>query len=155
MRYPCYRNTIGIPFVGFTDEQIGLTMDHVLNAPEGSVFILLMDLISARRSGAHAMVAIRSSHGTRIIPTNIYMSEEQFAEYTIPVYSRADFLDRITRGGFRLASLSAMQARAYAVLPFANVVSFSDCLGEGDGRRGSGAMPSSTQVNQCASGRCL
>lgn len=144
-----------IPILGFTEEQIGFVADFVLNAPEGNVFILLMDLVSASSSGSHAVVAIRSSHGTRIIPTNVFMSEEQFADYTIPVYSREDFLERLTRGGFRITTLSAMQASAYDTLPFANVVSFSDCLGDGMGRRGSGAMPSSTQVNQCASGRCL
>lgn len=145
-----------IPILGLNPEQNNRVADYVLHAPGGSVFILLMDLITPRGDrGSHAMVAIRTNDGTRIIPTNILMSQEEFATYTIPVYTRQDLLARISDGGYVIERLAALQASAYHTLPFASVVSVGDCSGDGASRRGSGEMPRAEMVNQCASGRCL
>ena len=76
------------------------------------------------------MVAIHTNDGTRIIPTNILMSQEEFAAYTIPVYTRQDFLARLVEGGYTLERLAALQASAYHTLPFASVVSVGDCSGD-------------------------
>ncbi|ETD27861.1 DUF1561 family protein [Helicobacter canis] len=145
-----------IPILGLNPEQNNRVADYVLRAPGGNVFILLMDLITPRGDrGSHAMVAIRTNDGTRIIPTNILMSQEEFATYTIPVYTRQDLLARISDGGYVIERLAALQASAYHTLPFASVVSVGDCSGDGASRRGSGEMPRAEMVNQCVSGRCL
>ena len=145
-----------IPILGLNPEQNNRVADYVLRSPGGSVFILLMDLITPDgRRGSHAMVAIRTNDGTRIIPTNILLSQEEFAAYTIPVYTRQDFLARLVEGGYTLERLAALQASAYHTLPFASVVSAGDCSGDGAGRRGSGGALRAEGVNQCASGRCL
>ena len=43
--------------------------------------------------------------------------------------------------------------------PYGNLltsfVSVHNCDGDGEGRRGSGDLPLSQMINQCASGRCL
>ena len=144
-----------IPASGFDAAGIDRGLDFILNSPGGSVFILLMDITaSSGRSGAHAVVAIRSQDGTRIIPTNTRISAEEFALFSRPLYTREDLLEHLTRGGFTLTALSLLQANAFHTLPFASVVSFSNCEGEGGERRGSGRMPRGELMNQCASGRC-
>ncbi|MDL0079105.1 DUF1561 family protein [Helicobacter zhangjianzhongii] len=145
-----------IPILGLNPTQNNQVAEHILRSPGGSVFILLMDLITPDgRRGSHAMVAIRTNDGTRIIPTNILMSQEEFAAYTIPVYTRQDFLARLVEGGYTLERLAALQASAYHTLPFASVVSVGDCSGDGANRRGSGGAFGVEGVNQCESGRCL
>lgn len=145
-----------IPILGLNSRQNERVADYVLRAPGGSVFILLMDLITPRgERGSHAMVAIRTNDGTRIIPTNILMNQEEFATYTIPVYTRQDLLARLSDGGYVIERLAALQASAYHTLPFASVISVGDCSGGGASRRGSGRIPRVEMVNQCVSGRCL
>lgn len=145
-----------IPASAFDTAGIHQGLDFILNSPAGSVFILLMDITApSGRSGAHAVVVIRTQDGTRIIPTNTRMSAEEFAHFSAPVYTREDLLEHITRGGFTLTGLSLLQASAFHTLPFASTVSFYNCEGEGDDRRGSGARPRANLVNQCLSGRCL
>ena len=145
-----------IPVLGFNQPQINRVVDYVLNSPRGSVFILLMDLtLPSGGSGSHALVTIHANDGVRIIPTNVHLSTQEFRNYVAPVRTRAEFLARLTEGGYSLVRLSAMQANAFNRLPFAKNVSFNDCSGFGDHRRGSRKRPRSALVNQCVSGRCL
>ncbi len=144
-----------IPVVGLTQAQINGAIDRLLNAPNGSLFILLMDIQTQGRSGSHAMVAIRAIDGLHLIPTNVMLSAFDFQEATRAIHTREEFLNSFHRYGFSLISLSLLQVSSFHPSFFANVISVNNCAGEGGDRRGSGSFPSSQSINQCPSGRCL
>lgn len=130
-------------------------VDSLFGAPVGSAFLVSLRLHRVGQEGGHAMVALRLQSGVVLIPTNAPMSAEEFSAFTMPMNGRGEFLQRFSAFGFSIDNISLISAEGVYMSAFAENISLNNCTGEGDDRRGSGAMPTSALVNQCASGRCL
>ena len=107
----------------------------------------------------HAVVLVRSSRGFIMIPTNISnITLSALTRYAQVATNPAELRTRLearARGRTSiLAALGLLEVREAPNLPFASALSFSDCSGDGDGRRGNNALPTAAALNQCASGRC-
>lgn len=107
----------------------------------------------------HTVVLVRAGRGFIMIPTNIsnitLSSLRRYAEMaTNPTELRARLTARARGRTSILAGLGLIEMREAPNLPFASALSFSDCVGEGEDRRGNNALPSAATLNQCASGRC-
>ena len=134
---------------------VARVVDSLFGTPVGSAFLVSLRLHRVGQEGGHAMVALRLQSGVVLIPTNAPMSAEDFSAFTMPLNSRGEFMQRFSVFGFSIDNISLISAEGAYINPFAERVSLNNCTGEGDDRRGSGALPTSAFVNQCASGRCL
>lgn len=134
---------------------VSRVVDSLFSAPVGSAFLVSLRLHRIGQEGGHAMVALRLQSGVVLIPTNAPMSAEEFSAFTMPMNSRGEFMQRFSAFGFSIDNISLISAEGAYMNPFAESVSLNNCTGEGEDRRGSGALPTSVFVNQCASGRCL
>lgn len=107
----------------------------------------------------HAVVLVRASRGFIMIPTNISnITLDILRRYatmaTNPTELRTRLQARARGRTSILAALGLFEVREAPNLPFASVLSFSDCTGEGNNRRGNNAIPTAATLNQCVSGRC-
>lgn len=120
---------------------------------------LLLFLPERETIMGHTVVILRTNEGIVMIPTNIRaLSLDALRRYMQVATNNAELRARLTaraRGRTSiLAGLGLIEVREAPNLPFASALSFSDCVGEGDDRRGNNALPSAATLNQCASGRC-
>ena len=120
---------------------------------------LLLFLPDRETIMGHTVVILRTNEGIVMIPTNIRaLSLDALRRYMQVATNNAELRARLTaraRGRTSiLAGLGLIEVREAPNLPFASALSFSDCVGEGDDRRGNNALPSAATLNQCASGRC-
>ena len=120
---------------------------------------LLLFLPDREAIMGHTVVITRTSEGIVMIPTNIRaLTLDALRRYMQVATNNAELRARLTaraRGRTSiLAGLGLIEVREAPNLPFASALSFSDCVGEGDSRRGNNALPSAAALNQCASGRC-
>lgn len=120
---------------------------------------LLLFLPERETIMGHTVVILRTNEGIVMIPTNIRaLTLDALRRYMQVATNNAELRARLTaraRGRTSiLAGLGLIQVREAPNLPFASALSFSDCVGEGDDRRGNNALPSAAALNQCASGRC-
>ena len=120
---------------------------------------LLLFLPERETITGHTVVIVRTSEGIVMIPTNIRaLSLDALRRYMQVATNTDELRTRLTaraRGRTSiLAGLGLIEVREAPNLPFASALSFSDCSGEGDDRRGNNAIPSAATLNQCASGRC-
>lgn len=127
----------------------------------GDIYLafLLLFLPERETITGHTVVIVRTSEGIVMIPTNIRaLSLDALRRYMQVATNNAELRARLTaraRGRTSiLAGLGLIEVREAPNLPFASALSFSDCVGEGDYRRGNNALPSAATLNQCASGRC-
>lgn len=137
-------------------EVLGIVQNHIFNAQSGSVFIVLLRLLTEEdEEVGHAIVSIRTNDGVVMIPTNTYMDLDYFNEFSAVLDNALDFLETFENANLTVRNIALLSPRTLYPNIFAGVVSFNDCSGFGDDRRGSGALPASEMVNQCASGRCF
>lgn len=120
---------------------------------------LLLFLPERETIMGHTVVILRTNEGIVMIPTNIRaLSLDALRRYMQVATNTAELRARLTaraRGRTSiLAGLGLIEVREAPNLPFVSALSFSDCVGEGDDRRGNNALPSAATLNQCASGRC-
>lgn len=120
---------------------------------------LLLFLPERETIMGHTVVILRTNEGIVMIPTNIRaLTLDALRRYMQVATNNAELRARLTaraRGRTSiLAGLGLIEVREAPNLPFASALSFSDCVGEGDDRRGNNALPSAAALNQCASGRC-
>lgn len=120
---------------------------------------LLLFLPDREAIMGHTVVIMRTGEGIVMIPTNIRaLSLDALRRYMQVATNNAELRARLTaraRGRTSiLAGLGLIEVREAPNLPFASALSFSDCVGEGDSRRGNNVLPSAAMLNQCASGRC-
>ncbi len=135
-------------------------MQSMFNRPVGSVFLMNIWRLNTEgnRIIGHAMPALRTSRGIVIIPTNTpYTSLESFRLLIAPVQNAAGVLANITRFGTSFLTLMGLRvfeiSRVYHN-PFEEIISFNNCAGEGEDRRGNALLPLPELLNQCMSGRC-
>lgn len=120
---------------------------------------LLLFLPDREAIMGHSVVIVRTNEGIVMVPTNIRaLSLDALRRYMQVATNNAELRARLTaraRGRTSiLAGLGLIEVREAPNLPFASALSFGDCSGEGDSRRGNNALPSAAMLNQCASGRC-
>lgn len=120
---------------------------------------LLLFLPERETIMGHTVVVMRTNEGIVMIPTNIRaLTLDALRRYMQVATNNAELRARLTaraRGRTSiLAGLGLIEVREAPNLPFASALSFSDCVGDGEDRRGNNALPSAATLNQCASGRC-
>lgn len=130
-------------------------INTIFNAPRGSAFVLLLRLNFAGGEGGHAMVALQTTQGVVLVPTNAAMSAEEFSGFSAPIRNISEFMQRFSAYNFGIANIALLEVSGTFASAFTENISLNNCTGFGDGRRGNGAMPTSALVNQCASGRCF
>ncbi|MBX7490750.1 DUF1561 family protein [Helicobacter turcicus] len=143
-----------------TDIQIRSALRDLFEQPIGTMWVMHIFFISPQgvRSG-HAIPALRTNEGVQFISTNLhnvdYTTFRQDLEYSL-AHNLPQALNTITQNGtLRIYMLFSLQLREVYHNPLSAFVSSNNCSGEGESRRGSGSLPISSMINQCASGRCL
>lgn len=134
-------------------------LQRMVDSPAGSVFLVIMEQYNPQlaRLNLHAMVVLRLQSGAVAIPANSIISLQTFRDRLLPANSAAELRDRLTRfrtGNVALVNLGIFSVNRVYQNVFENIVSVSDCSGDGEDRRGSSFLPLPELVNQCASGRC-
>ena len=130
-------------------------INTIFNSQRGSAFVLLLRLNFAGGEGGHAMVALQTTQGVVLVPTNAAMSAEEFNGFSAPIRNMSEFMQRFSAYNFGIANIALLEVSGTFTSAFIENISLNNCTGFGDGRRGNSALPTSAFVNQCASGRCL
>ena len=146
-----------------TTREINALLSNIFNVaqPGAMYFTVLMRYVPETRDfRGHAVVTIRASTGFIVIPTNIRgISLNSLRAYTrlatTPQELQDRFTMRLTGSPLNLVGLAFIEVREPFNLPFASALSFQDCGGFGEDRRGNAALPRASTLNQCSSGRCI
>ncbi len=146
-----------------TTREINALLSNIFNvAQPGAMYftVLLRYVPETRDIRGHAVVTIRASTGFIVIPTNIRgISLNSLRAYTqlatTPQELQDRFTMRLTGSPLNLVGLAFIEVREPFNLPFASALSFQDCGGFGEDRRGNAALPRASTLNQCSSGRCI
>lgn len=146
-----------------TTREINALLSNIFNVaqPGAMYFTVLMRYVPETRDfRGHAVVTIRASTGFIVIPTNIRgISLNSLRAYTrlatTPQELQDRFTMRLTGSPLNLVGLAFIEVREPFNLPFASALSFQDCGGFGEDRRGNAALPRANTLNQCSSGRCI
>lgn len=146
-----------------TTREINALLSNIFNvAQPGAMYftVLLRYVPETRDIRGHAVVTIRASTGFIVIPTNIRgISLNSLRAYTqlatTPQELQERFTMRLTGSPLNLVALAFIEVREPFNLPFASALSFQDCGGFGEDRRGNAALPRASTLNQCSSGRCI
>ncbi|WP_051061452.1 DUF1561 domain-containing protein [Leptospira weilii] len=140
-----------------TQPEIQSHIRSLINSPPGSIWLG----VSARRhiSGTitgHSVPILRTSQGLVIIPTAaVAMPLDYFRQTLTPTTDPLEVINRLETPTRALRIFMTIQLREeiYDNI-FDFLISNSNCTGEGEDRRGTGAYPTSASVNQCFGGRC-
>ena len=146
-----------------TTREINALLSNIFNVaqPGAMYFTVLMRYVPETRDiRGHAVVTIRAATGFIVIPTNIRgISLNSLRAYTqlatTPQELQDRFTMRLTGSPLNLVALAFIEVREPFNLPFASALSFQDCGGFGEDRRGNAALPRASTLNQCSSGRCI
>lgn len=146
-----------------TTREINALLSNIFNVsqPGAMYFTVLMRYVPETRDiRGHAVVTIRASTGFIVIPTNIRgISLNSLRAYTqlatTPQELQERFTMKLTGSPLNLVGLAFIEVREPFNLPFASALSFQDCGGFGEDRRGNAALPRASTLNQCSSGRCI
>ena len=146
-----------------TTREINALLSNIFNVaqPGAMYFTVLMRYVPETRDiRGHAVVTIRAATGFIAIPTNIRgISLNSLRAYTrlatTPQELQDRFTMRLTGSPLSLVALAFIEVREPFNLPFASALSFQDCGGFGEDRRGNAALPRASTLNQCSSGRCI
>lgn len=144
---------------GITQDEINHILGQILQGSVGSLYVT--STTHRNREGVnthHSVLLVRTSGGVRVIQTNVTGAPDYYlrhiARENATIQSLRESLTQVGVPNSQLIMLGASQVNGSYTIPFASALSFSDCGGEGDGRRGNARIPSASALNQCASGRC-
>lgn len=136
-------------------------MDRLINAPVGSMFLLGLARYdnTDRTNTGHAMIAFRIQNGLIAVPANApLLSMSSFVSRLAALTDREQLEFMLTRFGarnLRLTGLGVIEVRRPVLSnPYEGLISFRDCSGDGEDRRGNGLLPLPELINQCISGFC-
>ncbi|EYS94611.1 DUF1561 family protein [Bartonella bacilliformis] len=141
--------------------EVARTLFTLLQRPAGTIGFVVVVRDNAGHTGyvAHAQPVLNTSQGLILIPTNApQLSFEEFSQLLTPIPATQQGLGGLVsylsvRGTQPIRSVSTFEMVSLT-LPSLNVyMSQYNCTGEGDHRRGSGQLPSTSSINECASGR--
>lgn len=146
-----------------TTPEINALLSNIFNqARPGSMYltVLMRYIPESHTIRGHAVVTIRAATGFIVIPTNIAgISLSGLRSYTqlatTPQELQSRYTMRLSGSQLGLVGLAFFEVSDNFNLPFASALSFRDCSGFGDDRRGNLALPRASMLNQCTSGRCI
>ncbi|KEG19649.1 DUF1561 family protein [Bartonella bacilliformis] len=150
--------------VARTSSEIGNTLLTLLRRPPGTLGFVVVVRDNADHTGyvAHAQPVLNTNQGLILISTNAPgLSFEDFTNHLTPIPATKEGLGRLVsylsvRGSQSIHSVSTFEMVSLTLPSFNVYMSQDNCTGEGDHRRGSGQLPSTSSINECASGsgRC-
>ena len=145
--------------LGTTQSDINRLLGQVLQGSVGSLYITSMvHQSSAGVNTHHSVLLVRTSGGVRVLQTNVTGAPDYYLRYiareNASIQSLRESLNQVGAQGSQLIMIGISQVSGRYDIPFASALSFSDCTGNGDTRRGNAQIPSAAALNQCASGRC-
>ncbi|EKO62873.1 PF07598 family protein [Leptospira kirschneri str. H2] len=139
-----------------TPTEISSQVNWLFRNPAGSIWLTIALLQT--QSGSlvwRAVPILRTSQGLVVIQTNLRDSSlNTYRQILAPLSNPSQVIGRLTPQGAILQRLITIELGHYYQNPLNVMISNSNCTGEGEDRRGTGKSPTSTSVNQCASGRC-
>ncbi|EMK22392.1 hypothetical protein LEP1GSC008_1622 [Leptospira kirschneri serovar Bulgarica str. Nikolaevo] len=139
-----------------TPTEISSQVNWLFRNPAGSIWLTIALLQT--QSGSlvwRAVPILRTSQGLVVIQTNLRDSSlDTYRQILAPLSNPSQVIGRLTPQGAILQRLITIELGHYYQNPLNVMISNSNCTGEGEDRRGTGKSPTSTSVNQCASGRC-
>lgn len=144
---------------GTTQSEIRQILGQILQGSVGSLYITS----TTHRSSAgvdtyHSVLLVRTSGGVRVLQTNVTGAPDYYlrhiARENATIQSLQESLVQVGVPNSQLIMLGVSQVNGSYAIPFASALSFSDCSGEGDSRRGNARIPTASTLNQCTSGRC-
>lgn len=144
---------------GTTQDEINRILGQILQGSVGSLYVTSTTHRNSEGVNTHhSVLLVRTSGGVRVIQTNVTGAPDYYlrhiARENATIQSLQESLTQVGVPNSQLIMLGASQVNGSYTIPFASALSFSDCGGEGDGRRGNARIPSASALNQCASGRC-
>ncbi|AGF74297.1 hypothetical protein BAnh1_04160 [Bartonella australis AUST/NH1] len=155
---------VALPNYDWQLSPIAIGQDAILDSvrrlsaePPGTIWVALLRLTPAGgRAARHAVPILRSRNGFIIIPTNFPATTGGFTNF-VRLLTEAAHPNVILWHlglGSTVNDFATLRLTGPADRPLSVTISQNNCTGEGEGRRGSGQLPRSSLVNQCASGRC-
>ena len=145
--------------IGATQDEINRILEQVFEGSVGSLYITSMTHRNAEGEDSHHNVLlVRTSGGVRVLQTNVTDAPDYYlrhlARENATIQSLLENLIEVGQEDSELIMIGISQVNGRQAIPFASVLSFSDCSGDGDSRRGNAQIPRASALNQCASGRC-
>lgn len=137
-------------------------MQNLINSlfryQRGSLFLYIVVRSNADGTGrtGHAELILRTEDGLVVIPTNApNHSLDLYRVLLRPITSVDGVMRRLNLEGTRtLYSLGVFQISNFYDNPLDSMISQSNCLGDGEHRRGDRGILRSNLINQCSGGRC-
>ncbi|AGF74298.1 hypothetical protein BAnh1_04170 [Bartonella australis AUST/NH1] len=155
---------VALPMFSWERSSIAIGRDDILASirgllaqPPGTIWLALLGQTTAsRRATRHVLPILRSRNGLIIIQTNFLATTGGFADFsrTLAEASHPEVILWQIGSGLPVNNFTTLRLTGPADRPLSVTISQNNCTGEGEGRRGSGGLPRSALVNQCASGRC-
>ena len=144
---------------GTTQDEVRRILGQVLQGSVGSLYITSMTHRSSTGTDTHhSVLLVRSRGGVRVLQTNVTGAPDYYlrhiARENTTIQSLQDSLSQVGTQGSQLIMVAVSQVNGSYTIPFASALSFGDCNGEGEERRGNARIPTASTLNQCASGRC-
>lgn len=141
--------------------ELEFLMQRLIDSPVGSVFLIGLARYNDEvgEVTGHAMIAFRASNGLIAVPTNApLIGMAGFVARLAPLtdIQQLEFmLTRYNARNLRLVGLGVIEVRRPVVAnAYEGLISFRDCSGDGEDRRGNGLLPLPELINQCISGFC-
>lgn len=144
---------------GTTQSEIRQILGQILQGSVGSLYITSTTHRSSAGSDTyHSVLLVRTSGGVRVLQTNVTGAPDYYlrhiARENATIQSLQESLVQVGVQNSQLIMVGVSQVNGSYTIPFASALSFSDCSGEGDSRRGNARIPTASTLNQCTSGRC-
>lgn len=144
---------------GVVPDDVGRLLEGVLASRVGTLYVASIIYYSAGAGIAqHGLVLVRTSAGVRVLATNIINATTQdilrFGRLNTNLTQLENAIADAGGASAQIAALGLVEISGRYALPFANALSFNDCSGDGENRRGNARIPTAATLNQCASGRC-
>ena len=144
--------------LGATQSEINRLLGQVLQGSVGSLYITSMTHRTAAGDSHHSVLLVRTSGGVRVLQTNVTGAPDYYlrhiARENATIQSLQETLLEVGEEDSELILVGISQVSGRYDIPFASALSFGDCTGDGNGRRGNAQIPRASALNQCVSGRC-
>lgn len=143
-----------------TSGGIDEVLANVFRDPPGTIYLAMLSrrVPGAGETGGHASVVIRTNSGASVIPTNVPRIDLRdlriYMQNTTKAQQLRHMLVDMGNVVANIEGVALLRVSEVYHNPFSYAISFNNCTGFGNNRRGNAMVPSSGAVNQCASGKC-
>ncbi|UOG32139.1 DUF1561 domain-containing protein [Leptospira noguchii] len=139
-----------------TPTEIRSHVNWLFSNSVGSIWLAIASLQT--QSGNfiwRAVPILRTSQGLVVIQTNLRETPlDSYRQSLSSLSNPSQVIANLSTHNTVLHRLITIELGHYYQNPLSTMISNNNCTGEGEDRRGTGENPTSTSVNQCASGRC-